>query len=338
MQRLKIKKITKIGIDIDRSRYDLQIKDNNNLFASGVLAHNCRCVCMIDENGAVSFMSRKGIPFNTLGVLATEISRWGLRSVVFDGEVCIMMPDGKEDFNAVVGQIKRLNHTISSPKYNVFDMLTMNDFVKGVGITNLSVRIATLNATLKAVQADKSLVSALVQGRVKSAEHLKALSEFAMEHGWEGIMLRKDVPYEGKRTSNMLKVKEMQDAEYVVEGVESDMITSTFYRERGTQNDVRYADDVWRRVSDGYEVPLDFVESYSDTRLMVSKIVIRHKGNPVGVGSGLSIDQRIEWHADPSKVVGKTVTIQYFQETVTDGVASLRFPVLKWKYDGERDI
>jgi DNA ligase 1 len=311
--------------------------ENDVWYASRKL-DGLRCVCMIDEDGAVSFMSRTGIPFNTLGVLANEISKWNLRSVVFDGEVCIMMPDGTEDFTAIVSQARKLNHTISMPKYNVFDMLTMDEFVKGVGVTNLGVRIATLNATMKAVNANKSIVSAIVQGRVKSVEHLKSLSEFAMEHGWEGIMLRKDVPYEGKRTSDMLKVKEMQDAEYVVEGIESDMITSTFYRERGTQNDVRYVDDVWRRASDGYEVPLDFVESYSDTRLMVSKIVIRHKGNTVGVGSGLSIDQRIEWHADPSKVVGKTVTIQYFQETVTDGVASLRFPGLKWKYDGGRDV
>jgi DNA ligase-1 len=200
------------------------------------------------------------------------------------------------------------------------------------------VRLATLNATLRAVNANPSIVSALVQGRVKSVEHLKSLSEFAVEHGWEGLMLRKDVPYEGKRTSDLLKVKEMQDAEYVVEGVESDMITSTFYREQGTQNDVRYVDDIWRRVSDNEEVPLSFVESYSDSRLMVSKIVIRHKGNPVGVGSGLSIEQRLEWHKDPSKVIGKIVTIQYFQETTTNGVSSLRFPVLKWKYDGERDV
>jgi hypothetical protein len=48
--------------------------------------------------------------------------------------------------------------------------------------------------------------------------------------------------------------------------------------------------------------------------------------------------QRKEWYDDPQKIIGQTVTIQYFQETVVDGRPSLRFPVLKWKYDGERDV
>ena len=32
-------------------------------------------------------------------------------------------------------------------------------------------------------------------------------SELPKQEGWEGLMLRKDVAYEGKRTKNLLKVK-----------------------------------------------------------------------------------------------------------------------------------
>jgi DNA ligase 1 len=36
------------------------------------------------------------------------------------------------------------------------------------------------------------------------------------QEGWEGIMLRKDIGYEGKRSKNLLKVKKFYDAEYEV--------------------------------------------------------------------------------------------------------------------------
>ena len=72
---------------------------------------------------------------------------------------------------------------------------------------------------------------------------------------------------------------------------------------------------------------------------MLSNIIIEHKGNDVGVGSGFSIDQRIEFHADPSKILGKVVTIQYFEESKNKlGEYSLRFPTIKIIHGNERTI
>ena len=71
---------------------------------------------------------------------------------------------------------------------------------------------------------------------------------------------------------------------------------------------------------------------------MLSRIIIEHKGNEVGVGSGFSMEQRREYHQDPSQIVGKTVTIQYFEESQNkEGEYSLRFPVLKHVYNDGRD-
>jgi DNA ligase-1 len=298
----------------------------------------CRCICIIDGNGDVAFVSRTGIPFNTLGVLAKEVRGWGLRSVVFDGEVCLMFPDGKEDFSGVMKQIRKKDHTIPNPKYHLFDMLTLDEFRAKCGKTNLGERLEKLRSTISGLRVNASLVSVLSQGRILSTEHLDKLSELASKNGWEGVIIRKDVPYAGKRSYNMLKIKDMQDAEYVVTGVENDEITSTFYRDVISGQDVVYDEGEWKRAGDGQIVPDESVSSYSDTRVMASNIVIVHKGNPVGVGSGLSMAQRKEWYDDPQKIIGQTVTIQYFQETVVDGRPSLRFPVLKWKYDGERDV
>ena len=51
----------------------------------------------------------------------------------------------------------------------------------------------------------------------------------------------------------------------------------------------------------------------------------------------LDRDQRKEFFEDPSKIMYKTVTIQYFEESKNkDGEYSLRFPVLKHVYENER--
>jgi DNA ligase-1 len=70
----------------------------------------------------------------------------------------------------------------------------------------------------------------------------------------------------------------------------------------------------------------------------LSNIVIEHKGNKVGVGSGFTLEQRKEYYKDHSMIIGKTVTVQYFEESQNkQGEYSLRFPVLKHVYNGQRD-
>lgn len=58
---------------------------------------------------------------------------------------------------------------------------------------------------------------------VKSQECMDALYEVYLDDGYEGQMIRLHAPYQGKRTSDLLKRKEFQDAEFrvldIVEGV-----------------------------------------------------------------------------------------------------------------------
>ena len=41
--------------------------------------------------------------------------------------------------------------------------------------------------------------------------------------GWEGLMLRKNETYKGKRSTDILKVKQMFDEEYIVVDLENDV-------------------------------------------------------------------------------------------------------------------
>ena len=129
--------------------------------------------------------------------------------------------------------------------------------------------------------------------------------QMASDGNWEGFMLRKDVGYEGKRSKNLLKVKTFHDAEYEV--IDCDFAPMSVVR-------------------DGKEAQ----------EIMLSQVYIEHKGYKVKVGSGFSQEQRIKYKMED--IIGKTITVQYFEETTNDkGGISLRFPTVKHIYENERD-
>ena len=88
-----------------------------------------RCISIFDEDGKVKFYSRAGNEFLTLSVLAADLEKLELRNWVIDGEICLVDENGKEDFQGIIKQIGRKDHTIETPMYLAFDMLTLEDFL-----------------------------------------------------------------------------------------------------------------------------------------------------------------------------------------------------------------
>jgi len=264
-----------------------------------------RCLAMIDEDGDIKFYSRGGNEFLTLDNVKKDLQKLELSSVVLDGELCMVDDDGDEDFQSVMKEINRKNHTIDSPLFQIFDFLTLDEFNNQEGETELGMRLTFLRGALDGT--DVKHLKVLEQLLIKDADSFQVLFDQASKNGWEGLMLRKNCNYKGKRSKDLLKVKGFSDAEYVVKSAEF-----------GTM----------RYIKEGVEVEED----------MLSNIIIEHKGNNVGVGSGFSIDQRKEFFNHPEDIVGKTVTIQYFEESKNkDGKYSLRFPVIKHVFENERN-
>lgn len=289
--------------------------DKEEWYASRKL-DGVRCIVVVDENGRVSSFSRQGKMFETLGKVEETIMRLNLRSVVFDGEICMVDSKGKEDFQSIMKVIRKKNYTIQNVKYKIFDYLTLTEFSNQRSIRKLSERLNALEGTIMTLQTilekerpnDKGICEVLYQEKIDNLKHFQVWTDVASEDGWEGVMLRKNVGYKGKRSNDLLKFKKFHDAEYIVEGI--------------TYGDIRI-------LVDGQEV----------TETMTSQIMIKHKGYEVGVGSGFSIEQRQEFYRDPSKIVGKTITVQYFEETKNqEGGISLRFPVLKYIYENGRTV
>ena len=265
-----------------------------------------RCLAIVDENGTCNFFSRQGKTFDTLDTLKNEIEGLNLRNIVFDGEVCVVDENGAEDFQGIMKEIKRKDHTIENPKYKIFDYLMLEEFDTQVSKRSLSDRLGKFNMVYNTFNEQLNCIDLLEQWKVESEEHFQELAELATKNNWEGLILRKDCEYKGKRSNDLLKVKKFFDEEYVVKSIE----TSTH-----------------RIIVNGLEVEEE----------MLSNVVIEHKGCDVGVGSGFDQSERRKYFKNPELIIGKTITVQYFEETLNqDGCHSLRFPVVKHVYDGIR--
>ena len=50
-------------------------------------------------------------------------------------------------------------------------------------------------------------------------------------------------------------------------------------------------------------------------------------------------EQRIQYEANPNLIIGKTITVQYFEESKNQqGELSLRFPTVKHVYENGRNV
>ena len=262
--------------------------------------------CIIRKEGdKVTAYSRQGNEFTTLQKVLDDVKLMP-GDFVLDGEICLMDENGNEDFQGIMKQIKRKDHTIANPKYIIFDYLTLEEFDTKEGDTKLSDRLARLYGG----QTKTYTLSFLAQVDIDNEQQLSDMIADAEKSGYEGVMLRKNVGYEGKRSKNLLKCKKFFDAEYEVLDVDF---------------------DTHRIIRDGKEVK----------ERMLSQVWIEHKGYRVAVGSGWNQAQRL-WYAGNymnESIVGKTITVQYFEETKNqEGGISLRFPTVKHVYENGRTV
>ena len=261
--------------------------------------------CIIRKEGTtVKAYSRSGKEFHTLQNVLDDAAKIS-GDFVLDGELCLASSGTTDDFQGVMKEIRKKDHTIPNPLYYAFDYLSLEEFDSKVSETTFGDRIKML--IVKAFGVDTT-IQVLPQLEITSIEQVQDLLKEADNLGQEGIIIRKDDMYKGKRSKDILKVKSFHDAEYTVKGIESGNI---------------------RHIVNGSEV-----ESK-----MLSNVIIEHKGNQVGVGSGFSIEERIRFQADPALIIGKVLTIQYFEESQNkQGEYSLRFPTIKIIHGDERTV
>lgn len=321
---MRLLKLVKIEDIPDRDAYELTIAHNHNFYCNGILKHNCRLVTGVSADGKVTFKSREGNDYLTLKNLEpTVIALANIirpilckdpqcdqdKEVVFDGELSYATWNNQDDFKIITRMVGRKDFVIDKPRYHIFDALTRTEWFSGTENRTHSSRYAALCEMEEAAKKDPTInrdrYELVEQWPLTSKEQFDSLVKLAADSGWEGLILRKDVEYEAGRSCDMLKVKKMQDIELTCTGVEK---------------------GPFRVVSNGKEQTIE----------TLTRIHVDYQGQSLDVGSGFSLDERRLYAEHPEQIIGKPVTVQYFQLTEdADGVQRLRFPVFKGIRDYE---
>lgn len=216
---------------------------------------------------------------------------------VYDGEIIYLNPDGTEDFTKAISLARSDNRTPECDNlyYCIFDMIQKEAF------ENKTPDVATFKDEYTRMKAHLGIVEEKRDWYVTSQPNillLKQLDETGLEelqqnrikYNYEGIMIRNaNAHYEYKRSNNIRKIKEMQDTEVKLLGMEA-----------GTG---KFANTLGAMVAD-------------------------YNGYELKIGSGFSDEQRKHYWQHRDEYVGKYVKVKYFEKTVNQqGGESLRFPI-----------
>lgn len=253
----------------------------------------------IIHNDKIEFYSRQGQLVEGLVEVEEDMKAFckanKLHNAFFDGElVAVNCEELSSDENyKVVTKTARTKGIKRGLKYNIFDTLSYEEFMSQNCDTEYYKRRQLLNELSKNVNLTHiNILPVLYNGSDKDMimEYLNK----ARENHKEGIMINLDNGmYEFKRTTNLLKVKVMQDADLKI---------------------------------------VDVYEGTGKNKGKLGGIIIEfiYKDNTYRCecGSGFSDDERIDYWNNPEKILNKIATIQYFEISKNDnGGYGLRFPV-----------
>ena len=250
-----------------------------------------RCV-IIKEDDNVVFFSRQGQPITGLNDIVKDMEKFP-NNIVLDGELVAENTTNltSADLYRKTMRIARKDGVKKGLIFNCFDYIPLEDFKKGICHAPCSNRKATVNSLIT-LYSPRNIVEVkpLYVGN-DQAEIYKWL-EWAKDRDLEGVMINIDnSPYESKRTKNLLKVKVMQTCDLRI---------------------------------------IDYIEGEGRNAGRLGAFVVDYKGNSLKVGGGYTDKQREEYWRRKDELIGRVITVQYFEETnnLNDGVG-LCFPVFK---------
>jgi DNA ligase-1 len=250
-----------------------------------------RCITIIKSKTDIRFYSRQNKEFFSCDIIKNCITF--TEPMILDGEITV--DNGGDNFKGVMQMIRK-KEPMKNCLYNVFDILTMEEFFSHSGIVPLSARLERNFKTCdKYIQTVKQY----------PFSSLNKMKDRVKTEGWEGLILRRDAFYIGKRSKDILKVKEFFTSEYCVLSIESGVIQEKV----GT--------------------------NFKDTIALKNVVIDLGGGVTCSVGSGFSIEERKLYHKTPNKIVGKIIGVQYFEKSES---GKLRFPTFLFLYGNTRDI
>jgi bifunctional non-homologous end joining protein LigD len=187
-----------------------------------------RIGCVIDKKGA-RLISRNGKDWtHVFPSIAEAAQTLKTRDAIIDGEVAMVMPDGRTSF-AALQQAAAGTASHTPLVYFVFDLLRLDG--ERLDRLPLEERKARLRALVEPAPPKPKAKAGLASpkpkakaGRIRYAEHIVGGGEKLFEHatsiGLEGIISkRRDLPYEPGRSDSWRKSKVIQRGVFVIGGM-----------------------------------------------------------------------------------------------------------------------
>ena len=239
-------------------------------------------------------ISRQGKEFNGMQHIISDLEQLGV-GWFYDGELIRKnvdnLPDG-ENFRVGTGIINSDLESKKEIKFVIFDYFPESDIKKKESTAKYKLRREMLNK-LRDVITEKNLknieIVTMVYEGTDQSQIMKWL-DYAVDKGWEGLMLNKDAVYKCKRTTDLIKIKRFYTMDLpVVEVLEGDG------RLNGT----------------------------------LGALAVQYKDNTVNVGSGFDDETRKRFWKNRDSLIGRVIEVKY-KEISNDkktGLESLQFPI-----------
>ena len=271
---------------------------------------------LVKENDMCRIYSRSGHEDTGL-VEIMEDAKYLPNNYVYDGELL-----AAGTFKDSIAQRQATNSIANSKgnrtglTFNVFDMISVDEFYAGVSHDDAMHRKILLAATFadenlqmlddlwfSRIQAFsihrplKAIRPVPILGLASNIDAVTPIAEEIWRRGGEGVMLNvASGKYEIKRSKQLLKIKHTEEVVLPVVNI------------------------------------LEGSGKYEDS---MGALVVQYKGSLVGVGSGFTDDQRQAIWNEPDKYIGRRVEIETFGEsTNAQGYVSLNCPIFK-RFVGE---
>ena len=165
-----------------------------------------RCICTKD-----GMFSRQGKRFVSAPHIQASLQKFFRNhpDAILDGE--LYADKLANDFNKICSLVKKqkpteadLKESAGAIEYHIYD------------VVDTTLKFSERHDWLWKNMMHDSCIGLVVSHCVNSAKELDKLYELYLSNNFEGQMVRIDAPYEQKRSKNLLKRKEFQDAEYKI--------------------------------------------------------------------------------------------------------------------------
>lgn len=272
-----------------------EVKSKNKEFTLTLKLDGHRCL-IIKNGNKVTLYARSGQIITGCEEIEQIIAQSKYNSFVLDGELLAKVKDksisSKERFRMTLKEVHK-NGIKNNVEFFAFDYLPLDNFMNKKCILRYNKRRKILydicsDLLAKNKKSPINYLNSLYIGN--DYDKVEELLAKVRRKHLEGLMMNiNDAYYEFKRSKTLLKIKVMEDVDLRI---------------------------------------LEIKHGNGKLRNTTGKIICDYKGYKLGVGSGMSDEDRKDMWDNPDNYIGKLAKIQYFEETQNDsGELSLRFPV-----------